>query len=268
MLKRIFSLILIFAVLAGLLPAVALPHADAAVTTPSASTIRSLFEARSQNIHPRIMANSDDFARIRKLVQTDPYMKMWYTRIYSYSVDTLAKPLCIYEKPDNKSILTVSNEATFRITWLAMTYQISGEDRFAKRAVEEMINVCSFKDWNSAHYLDTSQMSYGVGIGYDWLYHYMSASQRKAVRDGLYKNGIATQDPPPNNAMQKVNNWNPWCNGGMSVGAAAIFEDYPAECSTILANAVKNLPLSFQYAPAGSYPEGPGYYICGVAFTV
>ena len=147
---------------------------------------------------------------------------MWYAHIYNYSVDTLSKPLCIYEKPDNKSILTVSNEATFRITWLAMTYQISGEDRFAKRAVEEMINVCSFKDWNPTHYLDTAQMSYGVGLGYDWLYHYMTASQRNTVRNGLYKNGIATQDPPPNNAMQKENNWNPWCNGGISVGAAAM----------------------------------------------
>lgn len=266
MLKRLLSTLLIGVILIGLLPGVTILRTEAASAT--ASNIRALFEARSQNVHPRIMANADDFARIRKLVQTDPYMKMWYARIYNYSVDTLSKPLCIYEKPDNKSILTVSNEATFRITWLAMAYQISGEERFARRAVEEMINVCSFKDWNSAHYLDTAQMSYGVGIGYDWLFHYMTDSQRKTVRNGLYKNGIATQDPPPNNAMQKVNNWNPWCNGGISVGAAAIFEDYPSECSTILANAVKNLPLSFQYAPAGSYPEGPGYYIAGVAFTV
>ncbi len=266
MMKRFLSLLLILGLLAGLLPAVAVPRAKAA--SASASNIRTLFEARSQNVHPRIMANADDFARIRKLVQTDPYMKMWYARIYNYSVDTLSKPLCIYEKPDNKSILTVSNEATFRITWLAMAYQISGEDRFAKRAVEEMINVCSFKDWNPTHYLDTAQMSYGVGLGYDWLYHYMTATQRKTIKNGLYKNGIATQDPPPNNAMQKENNWNPWCNGGISVGAAAIFEDYPSECATILANAVKNITLSFQYAPSGSYPEGPGYYVAGVAFTV
>ena len=266
--KKLLSYILIFAMVLSLLPAVALPRVQAATQTPAASEIRSLFEARSQDVHPRIMANADDFARIRKLVQTDPYMQMWYGRIYNHCLTLLDEPLCVYELPDGKRLLNVCNEATWRITWLAMAYQISGEDRFAKRAVEEMINVCAFKDWNPTHYLDTAQMSYGVGLGYDWLYHYMSTTERNTVREGLYKNGIATQDPPPNNAMQKVNNWNPWCNGGISVGAAAVFEDYPEECATILSNAVKNLPLSFQYAPSGSYPEGPGYYIIGISYTV
>ncbi len=266
MIKRLCSWLLILGLLLGLLPCVAVPKVEAVSAT--ASNIRTLFEARSQDVHPRILANAEDFARIRKLVQTDPYMKIWYARIYKYCVDMIPQPLCVYEFAEGERMLGVSNEATNRITWLAMAYQISGEERFAKRAVEEMLNVSSFKDWHPAHYLDTAQMSYGVGLGYDWLYHYMTASQRNAVRNGIYKHCITTQDPPPNNAMQKENNWNPWCNGGVSVAAAAVFENYPGECSTILANAVKNLPLSFQYAPSGAYPEGPGYYIVGVAFTV
>ena len=170
MFKRICSLALVLAVLMGLLPAIAVPEAKAAPSASSA-TVTSLFEARSEGVHPRIFANSDDFARIRRLVQTDPYMKTLYARIYNYSVDLLAEPVLNYEIPDGKRLLSVCNNATNRITWLAMAYQISGEARFADRAVAEMLNVCAFKDWNPSHYLDTAQMSFGVGLVYDWLYH-------------------------------------------------------------------------------------------------
>ena len=123
--KKFLSYILIFAMVLSLLPAATLPRVQAATATPSASEIRSLFEARSQDVHPRIMANADDFARIRKLVQTDPYMQMWYGRIYNHCLNLLDEPLCVYELPDGKRLLTVCNEATWRITWLAMAYRIS-----------------------------------------------------------------------------------------------------------------------------------------------
>ncbi|MBR6825875.1 MAG: heparinase II/III family protein, partial [Oscillospiraceae bacterium] len=266
MFKRIFSVIMVLAVVVGLLPSVAIPKADAA---PSASTatVTSLFEARSEGVHPRIFANKDDFTRIRKLVETDPYMKALYTRIYNYSVEILAEPVLTYDIPDGKRLLTVCNNATNRITWLAMAYQISGESRFADRAVKEMLNVCAFKDWNPSHYLDTAQMSFGVGLGYDWLYHYMTASQRKTVMNGIYKHGVSTQQTTQS-GMTAIHNWNPWCNGGLSVAAAAIFEDHPSECAAILSNAVTNIQKSMLYAPSGAYPEGPDYSGVGLGFTV
>ncbi len=275
MLKRLTALALLLALLIGLLPAVALPEVEAAETSTrattagsisaSTSTITSLFNARSKGVHPRIFANDADFARLRKLVQTDPYSKMIYARIYNFCLTLFNEPLLKYEKSDGK-LLNVCKQATKRIGWLAMTYQISGERRFAERAVEEMINVCSFTDWNPTHYLDTAEMGLAVGIGYDWLYHYMTDAQRKTVLNGLYKKGITTQDPPPV-CMTKVNNWNPWCNGGISVAAAAAFESYPSECATILSNAVKNVQISMTYQPSGAYPEGPGYAAVGLALT-
>ncbi len=266
MFKRICSLALVLAVLIGLLPAIAVPKANAAPSASSA-TVTSLFEARSEGVHPRIFANSDDFARIRKLVKTDPYMKTLYTRVYNYCTEILAEPLLVYEIPDGKRLLTVCNNATYRITWLAMAYQISGEARFADRAVQEMINVCGFKDWNPSHYLDTAQMSFGVGVGYDWLYHYMSDSQRKTIMNGIYNHGVSTQQET-RSCMTAIHNWNPWCNGGLAVAAAAIFENHPIECAAILSNAVSNIQKSMLFAPSGAYPEGPDYSGVGLGFTV
>ncbi|MBQ2013364.1 MAG: hypothetical protein II206_11335, partial [Bacteroidaceae bacterium] len=259
-------LTLVLAVLFGLLPAIAVPEAKAAPSASSA-TVTSLFEARSEGVHPRIFANSDDFARIRRLVQTDPYMKTLYARIYNYSVDLLAEPVLNYEIPDGKRLLGVCNNATNRITWLAMAYQISGEARFADRAVAEMLNVCAFKDWNPSHYLDTAQMSFGVGLGYDWLYHYMTESQRKTVMNGIYNHGVSTQQTTQS-GMTAIHNWNPWCNGGLAVAAAAIFENHHIECAAILSNAVTNIQKSMLYAPSGAYPEGPDYSNVGFGMTV
>ena len=266
MMKRILSLALLLAILVGLLPQVAMPCAKAA---PSASTdtVTSLFEARSQGVHPRIFANSEDFARIRRLVQTDPYMKALYTCIYNYSVEMLTEPVLAYEIPDGKRLLSVCNNATNRITWLAMAYQISGEARFADRGVKELLNVCAFKDWNPSHYLDTAQMSFGVGLGYDWLYHYMTASQRKTVMNAIYRHGVSTQQTTQS-GMTATHNWNPWCNGGLAVAAAAIFEDHPIECAAILSNAVTNIQKSMVFAPSGAYPEGPDYSNVGFGMTV
>ena len=64
MLKRICSFLLAMVILLGLLPQVALPKTEA-TTAPSVSTVTSLFEARSEGVHPRIMANDNDFARIQ-----------------------------------------------------------------------------------------------------------------------------------------------------------------------------------------------------------
>ena len=277
MFKRVISILTLFSILMGLLPTIALPKAGAeepatrATTagklSASTATITDLFEARSQNVHPRIFASEDDFARVRKLVETDPYMKVLYTRIYNYCLTALDEPLLKYEFP-NGTLGPISRDATKRIIWLAMAFQISGEGRFAERAVEEMVNVSGFKDWDTVdNYLSTAQMCFAVAIGYDWLYQYMTEAQRTTVRNGLYRNGIATQNPPPK-CMTKVNNWNPWCNGGLSIAALSVFENYPSECATIISNAVSNIQLSLTFAPGGAYPEGPGYAAVGLAFTV
>ncbi len=263
--QRTISFILALAMLIGLLPAVAIPKAEAAPSA-STSTVTSLFKARSEGLHPRIFANEEDFARVRKLVQTDSYMKIWYAHMYNYCEEQLLEPLCAYELADGKKLLSVCKLATNRIVWMSFLYQVSGEQRFAERAVAEMINVCGFKDWNPSHYLDVAQMCYAVGLGYDWLYHYMTDSQRKTVMNGLYKNGISTTKSPK---LSESNNWNAWCNGGLSIGAAAIFEDHPTECAQILSDAVSNIQIVMaMFEPAGAYPEGPGYYKVTVEFTV
>ena len=262
--QRIVSIVLLLSVVIGLLPIFSI-KTEAAPST-NISEVTALFNARSAEKHPRILADGEDFARLRRQVQTDPYMAILYERIYDYSLTQLSTSVSIYEIPDGVRLLSVSRTASQRIVWLAMTYQISGERRFADRAIAEMMAVSQFPDWHPAHFLDVAQMAYGVGLGYDWLYNELSASQKSTIRTALYKYAVTAT--PGWSYKNSVSNWNPWCHGGVSIAAVAIFEDYPEDCANYLAGAVTDIQKSLAVlAPLGAYPEGPGYSSVASQFT-
>ncbi len=111
--------------------------------------------------------------------------------MHKYCVDILSTPVYDYPVASGK-FLSTANKTTKRITWLTMVYYISGERQFAGRAVAELLNACSISSWDPDSFLGVAQMSYGVGIGYDWLYHYLTESQRKTVVKAIYENAIST----------------------------------------------------------------------------
>ena len=284
--KRIISLLLIVAMLCSFVPTVATPAEAAKPTAPdlqstsgaistTADEVDALFSARSENQHPRILADADKFAEIRQLIQEDDYMKVLYARIYeevNYSTSTTAswmdQPVTEYSIPDGLRLLAASRQASQRIIWMSMLYQLTGERRFAERAVEEMLAVCDetkFPDWNhNKHYLDVAQMAYGVGIGYDWLYHFMTEDQRQSVREALYRNVILTETQCPHG---NTYNWNQWCMAGFAVAATAIYEYYPEECSALLAKTVTTIQRALDlFTPLGAYPEAASYYCVGAEY--
>ena len=267
MTKRLLSLALVLCILCSMAPTLAFTTeaaSSASVPSATAAQIDELFTARSKGQHPRILANSEDFARVRKLIQTDSYMRVWYERIYQYCVGQLTEPVSEYVLSNSK-LLNVSRTASHRITWMAFLYQVSGERRFAQRAVEEMLAVCAFSDWHPSHYLDVGQMAYGVGLGYDWLYYYLTDSQRSTIAKALYNYAIVTSNNSTLSYEVSITNWNPWCHAGVSIAALAIYESYTSACSTYLSGAVTNVQTGItHFTPMGAYAEGPQYFqLCG-----
>lgn len=99
-----------------------------------------------------------------------------------------AAPL-VYEKQGPR-LLPISRECLKRIYALALAYHWTGEPSYAQEAVENMLAVCVFPDWNPLHFLDVAEMTHAVGIGYDWLYEYMDEQTRETIRSGLIKHGL------------------------------------------------------------------------------
>ena len=169
-----------------------------------------------------------------------------------------------------KRLLHTSREALKRIFWLSYTYRVHGGEAYARRAVEEMLAVSRFSDWNPAHFLDVGEMALGVAIGYDWLQGSMSPEEKAAVASALRTKGLeAALDEGAAWFYRSPINWNAVCNAGMAYAALALWETDPDFCGEMLRKTLESNPLALEaYSPEGGYPEGYNYWGYGTSFQV
>ncbi len=221
---------------------------------------------RAPKPHPRLFADADVFARLR--AETNELFKIGRDRVI-FEADQMRRFPLPMRRLEGRRMLTISQRSLARITALSMAYQLTRDERYAARAIAEAEMVCAFKDWNPDHFLDTAEMTLAVAIAYDWLYDVMKPEQRAAIRKGLLKNGLREKNGAPKTGgwVNAANNWGQVCHAGLAAGVIAVMEDEPELAEKILVRAVTALPQPMKaFAPAGGFPEGPGFY-WGYAMT-
>ncbi|MBE1446532.1 heparinase II/III family protein [Paenibacillus sp. OAS669] len=228
--------------------------------------------------HPRLFATSDTFAKLKDTVKTDPQLRKWYGDLQRATDKTLAKPVGAYETPDGRRMLS-ARDARPIIEQNAMMYRLSGDEKYAKRAVQEMMAMVAFPDWNDKkEFLNTAEITAGMGIGYDWLYDYLTQEQRDSIRKAMVEKGLQKALDAHNKQVwwsvrtDPVNNWSAVCNGGIIVGALAIGDEEQERTiagEIILRSwqSVQNIILS-HWEPDGGWSEGPGYWRYMMEYTV
>ena len=219
--------------------------------------------------HPRLMLKDKDLERLKERYTEDKVLQKCVKDVLEEADDCAAKSMLTYRKIGPR-LLSVSRECLRRIYALGLAYRWTGEEKYAKKAVDNMLTVCAFKDWNPSHFLDTAEMSHAVGLGYDWLYSYMDAGTREKIKAGLIKNGLelGMTAYQKNWWAKSEHNWNQVCNGGLIVGALAIAESDPQYAEQIVPAAVRSLPLAIKsYGPDGAWGEGPGYWSYATHYT-
>jgi len=219
--------------------------------------------------HPRLMLKDKDLKRLKKLYAKDDVLQKCLRDVLKDADDCAEKRMLTYRKIGPR-LLHISRECLHRIYALGLAYRWTGEQKYAEKAVENLLTVCAFEDWNPSHFLDTAEMSHAVGLGYDWLYSYLDIETRQKIRAGLVKNGLE----PALSAYKKSwwskseHNWNQVCNGGMIVGALAIAESEPRYAEQIIVLAIESLPRALKsYSPDGAWMEGPGYWSYATHYT-
>ncbi|MFZ4726746.1 MAG: DUF4962 domain-containing protein, partial [Paludibacter sp.] len=174
--------------------------------------------------HPRVLVN--DFASIKQNLKTNAVMQGW-----------------LKELNDEKTMDA-----------LALAFVLTGD----KQKMDEAISTTLTYDWDKSikaggHHFGPMLMR--LGCVYDWLFDFMTSTQREDLRKLLIKLLDAyLKDPNKTN----FHNFNHVMNAGAIVGSVAIADEDPEYAKKIFNLAINTLNLTW-YKPDGVTPEGPHY---------
>ena len=236
--------------------------------------------------HPRVIATASDFERIRNLIATDETVKGWYEGLRNLKAEkyvTLAaegeaKP--VY-KQDDGGRLADDYEIVDRAISLGLAWQMSGDQKYVDAMWYMLEDICDrtkWEHWHPGHFLNAAQMMAGVAIAYDWMYDGWTDEQRAVIEEALYDCGIEdalTGYYGATNYMHKENygwrggwwkyfsNWNPHCNSGVIMAAAALVthEEYRDLAIKAIDFALQSVELGTRiYDLDGAFDEGLSYW--------
>ena len=188
--------------------------------------------------------------------------------ILAYSDAVLSLPPVGRDMAGNR-LLQTSREVFKRVFWLSWTYRMHGGEAYARRAVDEMLAVSAFSDWNPSHFLDDAEMTMALSIGYDWLYPCMLADERSIIAGAIMEKGLKAALNDVNAWFYGIgNNWNSVCNAAMVFGALAVWEEDPEFCRYMIDKSLESNKLAYSAYAGGGYPEGYNYWGYGTSFQI
>ena len=223
--------------------------------------------------HPRLFLHDADLPALKRAIASDPFVQQRFEDLRAYADELLTtKPDVYFIGGVEHTLLDTSRDMEGRVFALAGVYRITGDKRYADRAIQEMLASAAFPDWYPTHFLDTGEMTATLGLGYDWLYPILSPADRATIKNAIATKGI---DPwleriKSGDAIHhEHNNWNQVCNGGESIGALAIAEDEPVRAAAILEHAHDAITdIMKLFAPDGGFEEGPTYWLYATAYNL
>lgn len=224
-------------------------------------------EKRLRKDHPRLIFTVESQQGIEKLAREDTLLQQSIETLVNLANQMISQP-SIHYKLEGPRLLSKSRDCLSKVMTLSMAYRLSGELRYARRALVEMHAAAGFPDWNPSHFLDVAEMSAALAIGYDWLFEILTDEDRRMIRTALIEKGLKPGlQQYPDGFAKKINNWNFVCNGGMIMAALAIADEEPDLAQEVINRALKSLPVGLKsFAPDGAWFEGPGYWMYGTNY--
>ena len=221
-----------------------------------------------QKESPRLVLTPEIELVLKEKLKIDPQMQAYFKYMKEEADRVLQKPLIAYKKTGRR-LLSVTRDFISRMGALCLVYRIEKDPVILKRIDDELKAICSFKDWNPSHYLDVAEASFGVAIAVDWAGDDLPEETVNLAVDALINKGIK---PSFNHSMFWIrtnHNWNQVCHGGMVAAALVVAEENPGLAAKTIKRALKYIPNALkEYMPDGVYPEGPGYWNYGTAYTI
>ena len=217
--------------------------------------------------NPKLILTPEILKRLKQKVKTDPVVKNMYAAFQLNAAQIMQKPLLEHIKK-GKRLLGVSREMLYRMNILGLLYAVDEDKNILERINQEVVQVCSFKDWNPTHFLDVGEMSLAVAIALDWTKGDLPKSTIQLAKNALIELGLKPSYSKNRWWINVTNNWNQVCNTGMIAASIATADVDPDLAAKTISRALNGMPNALkEYAPDGVYPEGSTYWVYGTSFT-
>ena len=218
--------------------------------------------------HPRLFLKAGEEAQIQSLINSSPEHKKSHDYIIKTADEFLLAPAIV--KPTNATrVLAEARKAVEEIFYLSYAFRMTGQTKYLTQGEKVINDVCNWDNWIT-YSLDTSEMTFAVALGYDWLFNNLSAATKQKAREKILNYGFLTQKTKP--FWDYTSNWNQVCIGALSCSAIAIYGDgttqMDSEASYIMNRILVKNPNSMNTYNDGNYPEGPMYWSYGTTYEV
>lgn len=222
-----------------------------------------------KGVHPRVYVTDAGLDALRQRARTT-HKAVWQRALQNVRALKVAPP-----KPPAQE-RRVQNEVGMGIAEAALAYRIEGDKKYLAAARKYMDAAVSYDIWGYAYNkpnvdLAAGHLLYGLGWGYDLLYHELTEAERKRYRDKLVRQARLMYDffaPKPGKTYAYSQNHTSIPISGLGVAAYALYDEVPeAPLWAALARAVFDRVLA-TYSTDGYFYEGFEYWIFSTPWLV
>lgn len=242
---------------------------------PTAEQVKADFAAKNM-AHPRVIVSKEDFDRVRSDIASDADAAAWHKKMIAKADTLLNSKVDVYELEAGIRLLAVSRSVKEKMEHWGYAYQITGDKKYVEAAWSVMESVCSFPNWHPNHYIDTAEMMFAVGIGYDWMYDAWTAEQKKIMEEAILELGIkcsylayygkliapsSTGSGSGAAFVTEATNFNAVSNAGTLAASIAVADVYPDICFDTISKSIQSTEYMLpKFAPDGGWEEGMNYW--------
>ncbi len=249
--------------------------------------IMQALQAKGAGVHPRLFADAARFEEIKEGIKTEPQLRTLFEAYKAHGDSLMDKPSPEYVHRDGGKnhgkgnfLNSVARVMVDRMEVWGFLYRVTGERKYVDRAWKDLDVVCGFPDWHASPMLVTGEMSFAVGLAYDWLYDALTLEQRatllKALAEKAFAPALIAYRGQPHSYkeindgwLSNVNNFSGVVPGGLGVGALAVMDQLP-EAAEILSSSLVPMTqyIKMGYEPNGGGMEGPMYWTYGAKYII
>lgn len=232
-------------------------------------TKRSSLRSELRGVHPRVYVTDEGLKDLRQRAATT-HRDTWRATLANLRTFKRTPP------PAPAQERRVQNDVGLAIAEAALAYKIEGDPKYLQAAKREMDAAVSYDVWGYTYNkpnvdLAAGHLLYGLGWGYDLLYHDLSEAERAKYRNKIILQGNLLADfyQPKNGRTYSYSQNHVFIPmAGLSVAAYALYDESPdAARWAALSRAIYDRVLA-TYSQDGYYYEGFEYWIFSTPWIV